>query len=174
MNVYSGGKWGSYRHLPLDSCATVTTPHAWLNIMTPGDLSSFRWLEGNLEPERYGSSNVIAIYLSTLTVASVRILIWKSFLNLYSFACHITPWSLHFLAKSRAKEQQVVQMKGIQNKIIISQKAFITHIYGLHHYKAKSSKIFSEHITFSVTLSVGSLGGMTNIQMIFDLSARCM
>jgi fatty acid synthase len=54
MNVYSGGKWGSYRHLPLDSCATVSTPHAWLNIMTPGDLSSFRWLEGNLVPERYG------------------------------------------------------------------------------------------------------------------------
>jgi fatty acid synthase len=54
MNVYSGGKWGSYRHLLLDSCATVSTPHAWLSIMTPGDLSSFRWLEGHLVPDRYG------------------------------------------------------------------------------------------------------------------------
>jgi orotate phosphoribosyltransferase len=37
---------------------------------------------------------------------------------------------------------QGVQMKGIQNKIIISQKAFIIHIYGLHHYKWKLSKFF--------------------------------
>jgi hypothetical protein len=32
---------------------------------------------------------------------------------------------------------QNVQMKGIQNKIIVSQKAFITHIYKQHHYKGK-------------------------------------
>jgi hypothetical protein len=36
----------------------------------------------------------------------------------------------------------VVQMKGIQNKIIISQKAFIIHIPGSHHYKGKLSKFF--------------------------------
>jgi hypothetical protein len=30
-------------------------------------------------------------------------------------------------------------MKGTQNKTIISQKAFIIHIYGLHHYKGKLS-----------------------------------
>jgi hypothetical protein len=38
------------------------------------------------------------------------------------------------------KQVQSVRMKGIQNKIIISQKAFIIHIYGLHHYKGKLSK----------------------------------
>jgi hypothetical protein len=65
-------------------------------------------------------------------------------------------------------------MKGIQNKIIISQKAFIIHIYGLHHYKGKLSKFFSEYITFSVKFSVGSLGGTTNIQMIFDLVTHCL
>ena len=52
MNIYIDGKWGSYRHLPLDSCATVAVPHALVNIMTPGDLSSFKWLEGNLDPDR--------------------------------------------------------------------------------------------------------------------------
>jgi hypothetical protein len=50
-------------------------------------------------------------------------------------------------------------MKGIQNKIIISQKAFNIHIYGLHHCKEKVSAFFSEYITFSVNFSVGSLGG---------------
>jgi hypothetical protein len=37
---------------------------------------------------------------------------------------------------------QSVRMKGIQNKIIISQKAFIIHINGLHHYKGKLLKFF--------------------------------
>jgi len=63
MNVYIDGKWGSYRHLPLDSCATVTVPHAWVN-MTPGDLSSFKWLEGNMDPDRFVS--VFCIWLWTL------------------------------------------------------------------------------------------------------------
>jgi hypothetical protein len=38
---------------------------------------------------------------------------------------------------------QGARMKGIQNKIIISQKAFITYICGLHHYKGKLSKFLS-------------------------------
>jgi uncharacterized membrane protein len=57
-------------------------------------------------------------------------------------------------------------MKGIQNKIIISQKAFIIHIYGLHYYKRKLSKLFSEYIIFSVNFNVGALGGTTNIHTI--------
>jgi hypothetical protein len=65
-------------------------------------------------------------------------------------------------------------MKGIQNKIIISQKTFIIHIYGLHHYKGKLSKFFSVYITFSVNFDVGPLGGMTNIQTLFDLVPRCL
>jgi hypothetical protein len=32
---------------------------------------------------------------------------------------------------------QDVRMKGTQNEIIISEKAFIIHIYVLHHYKGK-------------------------------------
>jgi hypothetical protein len=37
---------------------------------------------------------------------------------------------------------QNVWMKGIQNKIIVSQIAFIIYIYGLHHYKGKLSEFF--------------------------------
>ena len=71
MNIYIDGKWGSYRHLPLDSCATVTVPHAWVNIMTPGDLSSFRWLEGNLDPDRFVS--VFCIKFWTLICTLIRL-----------------------------------------------------------------------------------------------------
>jgi hypothetical protein len=64
-------------------------------------------------------------------------------------------------------------MKGIQNKIIISQKTIVIHIYGLHHCKGIIWKLsFSEYITFSVNFNVGSLGGTTNIQTIFDLVPR--
>jgi hypothetical protein len=31
--------------------------------------------------------------------------------------------------------RQDARKKGVQNKIIISQKAFIIQIYGLYHYK---------------------------------------
>jgi hypothetical protein len=65
-------------------------------------------------------------------------------------------------------------MKGIQNKIIISQKAFIIHIYGLHHYKGKLSEFLSEYIAFSINFSVGFLGGTTNMQMLFDLIPHCL
>jgi hypothetical protein len=46
---------------------------------------------------------------------------------------------------------QNVWMKGIQNKIFISQKTIIIHIYGLHHYKGKPSKFVSEYITRQIS-----------------------
>jgi hypothetical protein len=91
MNVYSGGKWGSYQHLLLDSCATVTTPHAWLNIVTPGDLSSFKWLEGNLDPERYGSalvSRTVHAYIHLEVDWHIfQNICMKSLINLSSLLC---------------------------------------------------------------------------------------
>jgi hypothetical protein len=59
-------------------------------------------------------------------------------------------------------------MKGIQNKIIM------IYIYGLHHYKGKVSKFFSECVTFSINFNVTALGGATNIQTIFNLVPRCL
>jgi hypothetical protein len=66
-----------------------------------------------------------------------------------------------------------VRMKGIQNEIIISQEVFIIHINGLHHYKAKLSKLFSAYITFSVNSNVDSLGGFTNIQAWSMFGVNC-
>jgi hypothetical protein len=65
-------------------------------------------------------------------------------------------------------------MKGINNNIILSQKAYTVHIYGLHHYKAKLSKFSSEYVTYSVNFNVGFLGDTTNIQTIFDLVPHCL
>jgi hypothetical protein len=70
---------------------------------------------------------------------------------------------------NRKKYVQGVRMKDIINKLIISQKAFVIHMYGLLHYK-----MFSEYVTFSANFTVGSLGGTTNIQTIFDLVPRSL
>jgi hypothetical protein len=66
-------------------------------------------------------------------------------------------------------------MNGIENKIIISQKAFMIHIYGIHHYKGKLSKFSSDYsITFSVNFDVGSHAVTTNIQTILDFVLFCV
>jgi len=80
MNIYTDGKWGSYRHLLLDSCATVTVPHAWANVKTPGDLSSLRWLEGNLDPKRFVS--VFCIKYWTLICTFIRLANYDSFVKI--------------------------------------------------------------------------------------------
>jgi hypothetical protein len=49
-----------------------------------------------------------------------------------------------------SRDNKSVRMKGIQNKIIVSQKAFIIDNYGLHHYKGKPSKFLFEYINLSV------------------------
>jgi hypothetical protein len=52
-------------------------------------------------------------------------------------------FSLHkFCADGTLLNIQCFRMKGIQNKIIISQKAFIIRIYGLRHSKGKLSEMF--------------------------------
>ncbi|KAH7986441.1 hypothetical protein HPB51_026667 [Rhipicephalus microplus] len=54
MNVYRDGQWGSYRHIVTQSHGPpkVTTPYAFLNVQTRGDLSSLQWYES---PLRYAS-----------------------------------------------------------------------------------------------------------------------
>jgi hypothetical protein len=67
-----------------------------------------------------------------------------------------------------------VRMEGIQNNIIIYQNAFIIHNYGLHLYKGKLFHVLSEYITSSINFNMGSLGGTTNIQTIFNFVPRCL
>ena len=50
LNVYKKGTWGSYRHLPLENISMVQTPHAYVNTMVRGDLTTLRWIEGPLNP----------------------------------------------------------------------------------------------------------------------------
>lgn len=51
MNVIKNGQLGSYRHVSIPQgylSPTLDTPHAYLNVLTRGDLSSLRWVESSL------------------------------------------------------------------------------------------------------------------------------
>ncbi|XP_018417291.1 PREDICTED: fatty acid synthase [Nanorana parkeri] len=49
MNVYHGGKWGSFRHITfLKDQAQDKTPFAFVNVLTRGDLSTLRWIASPL------------------------------------------------------------------------------------------------------------------------------
>ena len=46
MNVFREGKWGSFRHLPISCQASlVETEHAYVNVLTRGDLASLKWIQ---------------------------------------------------------------------------------------------------------------------------------
>ncbi|EZA54889.1 Fatty acid synthase [Ooceraea biroi] len=50
-NVLKGGHWGSYRHLPLDEQSNVLTEHAYLNVLTKGNLNSLTWIQSPLKEQ---------------------------------------------------------------------------------------------------------------------------
>ncbi|XP_035424471.1 fatty acid synthase [Cygnus atratus] len=50
MNVYRDGKWGSFRHLPLQQGQPQElTEYAYVNALTRGDLSSLHWIVSPLQ-----------------------------------------------------------------------------------------------------------------------------
>ena len=54
MNAFRDGEWGSFRHCPVSSGATtVDTEHAYVNVLTRGDLASLKWIDS---PVRYFSA----------------------------------------------------------------------------------------------------------------------
>jgi len=58
-------------------------PHAWVNIMTPGDLSSFKWLEGNLDPDRFVL--VFCTEYRALICTFVRLVTDGNFVNIFDY-----------------------------------------------------------------------------------------
>lgn len=49
MNIVCDGKLGSYRQRKVEEDLTTDTEYAVLDVMTKGDLSSFRWLKSNMK-----------------------------------------------------------------------------------------------------------------------------
>ncbi|KAJ6633803.1 Fatty acid synthase, partial [Pseudolycoriella hygida] len=72
VNVYKYKKWGTYRHLDLPSITynKSNSKHAFVNILTRGDVSSLTWVSGNLNLSR---DNLIEVYFAALNYRDVLV-----------------------------------------------------------------------------------------------------
>uniref|UniRef100_A0A1B6DTB3 Fatty acid synthase n=1 Tax=Clastoptera arizonana TaxID=38151 RepID=A0A1B6DTB3_9HEMI len=79
MNVYRGGNWGSFRHLPLDNQtdeSALQVEHAYINTLTRGDLASLRWIEGPLSffrPENHQNTELCTVYYTPLNFRDIML-----------------------------------------------------------------------------------------------------
>ncbi|XP_059765124.1 fatty acid synthase [Balaenoptera ricei] len=70
MNVYRDGAWGAFRHFPLEKeRPEEQTEHAFVNILTRGDLSSIRWV---CSPLRHAQPTGSGVQLCTIYYASLN------------------------------------------------------------------------------------------------------
>lgn len=70
INVYRDGAWGTFRHLPLEQDKPLEpTAHAFVNVLTRGDLSSIRWV---CSPLRHAQPASPGTQLCTVYYASLN------------------------------------------------------------------------------------------------------
>ncbi|XP_006886190.1 PREDICTED: fatty acid synthase [Elephantulus edwardii] len=70
MNVYRDGAWGAFRHFPLEQDKPVEqTEHAFVNVLTRGDLSSIRWV---CSPLRHAAPSTPGSQLCRIYYASLN------------------------------------------------------------------------------------------------------
>ncbi|NXU42098.1 FAS synthase, partial [Drymodes brunneopygia] len=76
MNVYRDGKWGSFRHLPLQQVQPQElTEYAYVNVLTRGDLSSLRWIVSPLRHFHTTNPNVLLckVYYASLNFRDIML-----------------------------------------------------------------------------------------------------
>ncbi|XP_004432939.1 PREDICTED: fatty acid synthase isoform X2 [Ceratotherium simum simum] len=70
MNIYRDGAWGAFRHFPLEQDQPEEqTEHAFVNVLTRGDLSSIRWV---CSPLRHAQPTGPGTQLCTVYYASLN------------------------------------------------------------------------------------------------------
>ncbi|GFQ90829.1 fatty acid synthase [Trichonephila clavata] len=75
MNVFKRGSWGTYRHLKMsEDLERVETKHAYLNVLTRGDLSSLVWIDSPLKYFKQPTDNVLCqVYYAPLNFRDVML-----------------------------------------------------------------------------------------------------
>uniref|UniRef100_A0A8C2UHY0 Fatty acid synthase n=1 Tax=Coturnix japonica TaxID=93934 RepID=A0A8C2UHY0_COTJA len=76
MNVYRDGKWGSFRHLPLQQAQSQElTEYAYVNVLTRGDLSSLRWIVSPLRHFQTTNPNIqlCKVYYASLNFRDIML-----------------------------------------------------------------------------------------------------
>ncbi|XP_076460136.1 fatty acid synthase-like [Babylonia areolata] len=75
MNIFHGGQWGSYMYIPADAEKKEkkkSNRHAYVNVMTRGDLSSLQWVESPLKFFRPDSPASSSLELCTVYCAALN------------------------------------------------------------------------------------------------------
>ncbi|XP_045425730.1 fatty acid synthase [Lemur catta] len=76
MNVYRDGAWGAFRHFPLEQDKPEEqTAHAFVNVLTRGDLSSIRWVCSPLGrgPPASPGMQLCTVYYASLNFRDVML-----------------------------------------------------------------------------------------------------
>ncbi|XP_063312266.1 fatty acid synthase [Pelobates fuscus] len=76
MNIYQDGKWGAYRHVPLQNeQAHDETAFAFVNVLTRGDLSTLRWIASPLRHFQSTNPNVklCKVYFASLNFRDIML-----------------------------------------------------------------------------------------------------
>ncbi|XP_018336345.1 fatty acid synthase-like [Agrilus planipennis] len=75
VNIHKDGKWGTYRHLPLEENVLVEADHSYVNTLVRGDLSSLRWIEGSIKVDKVNNPEKIPIqvYYSPLNFRDIMV-----------------------------------------------------------------------------------------------------
>ncbi|KAI8425437.1 hypothetical protein MSG28_007182 [Choristoneura fumiferana] len=79
FNVLRAGIWGTYRHLRLEDPANrqVQMEHAYVDILTRGDLSSLRWIQSDLQyattAPQAAPSNLCHVYYAPLNFRDIMV-----------------------------------------------------------------------------------------------------
>lgn len=72
VNVYKDHKWGTYRHLNIPALTVdkSLSKHTFVNLLTRGDITSLRWVNGNLLTSR---DDLIEVHFTALNYRDVLV-----------------------------------------------------------------------------------------------------
>ncbi|CAL1299396.1 unnamed protein product [Larinioides sclopetarius] len=75
MNVFKRGSWGSFRHLTMsEDHGKIETKHAYLNVLTRGDLSSLVWVDSPLKYFKQPDDSILCqVYYAPLNFRDVML-----------------------------------------------------------------------------------------------------
>ncbi|XP_037348616.1 fatty acid synthase [Talpa occidentalis] len=76
MNVYRDGTWGAFRHFPLEQAPPEEqTEHAFVNVLTRGDLSSICWVCSPLRhtPPTSPGAQLCSVYYASLNFRDIML-----------------------------------------------------------------------------------------------------
>lgn len=68
VNVFKNNSWGTYRHLLFEEGFSVKCEHSYVNILSKGDFSTLRWLEGPLNLETTLNENQTLISVICISI----------------------------------------------------------------------------------------------------------